>query len=69
MQPNNDHDLLIQLDVKVTEVLRRLDAQENRFSAIESRLSALEGFRWWVIGAAAVAGTAFSYLKDYITRS
>jgi hypothetical protein len=60
--PMDDHDLLIRLDEKLTEVLRRLDGQDSRLSRIEGRVSALENFRWWVIGAAAASGSIASYI-------
>jgi hypothetical protein len=58
----NDHDLLIRLDEKLSEVLRRMDGQDNRLARIENRVTTLESFRWKLVGAAAAIGAAASYL-------
>ena len=78
--PNRNTELLYRLDEKVVEVLRRMGEQDKEITEFRSstntvhvqfnqRLQALENFRWWFLGVAAVVGLIASILKDYILRS
>lgn len=80
-QSLKDHDLLVELNVKITEVLRRLDSQDEKLikveavmdqrirhaeSSLSERISTLESFRWYLIGATAVASFLASQFSQYI---
>ena len=75
---NQNTELLIRLDEKMGEVLRRMGEQDVAINAIraasnsehenfDKRIGALENFRWWFLGVGAAAGVVFSLLKDLFT--
>lgn len=64
MENQKDHDLLIKLDVKLSEILRRLEGQDARQSDNERRIATLENFRYWILGASAAIGFLSSYIKE-----
>lgn len=63
---SNDHDIIIRLDENIKEVLRRINESDGRSTRNEGRITALENFRWWILGVAATTSIAASYLKDII---
>lgn len=81
---NKNTELLIRLDEKMGEVLRRMGEQDSAIAAIRAssnmeherltgridgvsdRISALENFRWFILGASALGGTISTYLWDFI---
>lgn len=73
---NKNSELLYRLDEKVSEVLRRMGDQDRKSEAahqeFDSRIAALENFRWWFLGVAAAVGTVsgflFNVIKEYVTR-
>lgn len=66
MENMQDHDLLIRLDVKISEILRRMDSQDTRTAALEAKVNQLENFRWWLVGAAAGVGALGSIVANYL---
>ena len=55
----SDHDILIAMSVKLTRLLQDVEGiKETVTTNQESRLRALENFRWWVLGASSVLSFA-----------
>ena len=52
-----DHDLLIEIKVKLERLLRDVEGVRTTVSENqEGRIRALENFRWWILGAGATLG-------------
>lgn len=49
-------ELLIRVDERVAEILRRMDSADDRYGKLDGRVTALENFRWFLIGGSAVVG-------------
>jgi hypothetical protein len=58
-EPTSDHDLLIRLDEKVSGMVGKLDSMTNDH---ESRIRALERWRWYAAGIGTLGGTVFAPL-------
>lgn len=53
----DDHDILIEVKVKMDRMISDIEGlrvqQSTVTSSIESRVRALENFRWWILGISA----------------
>lgn len=58
----NDHDLLIELRVKLDQVIAQISTFVASQGDHERRLKALEQWRAWLLGAAAVGGAVASLI-------
>lgn len=76
MAREKDSELLVRIDERVTEILRRLGEQDDKLSNVnirindvytnlDSRVTTLENFRWYMLGAAAIVGMAIAVVKDW----
>ena len=58
MPDADDHDILIELKVKADRLISDVEGlrvqSQTQVSGIESRVRALENFRWWILGATAI---------------
>ena len=58
MPDTDDHDILIELKVKADRLISDVEGlrvqSQTQVSGIESRVRALENFRWWILGATAI---------------
>ena len=64
---HSDHDILIALSVKLTRLLA--DVKEIKQTVTEnqeSRLRALENFRWWVLGVSATVSFLGGMVSKFI---
>lgn len=58
-----DRKTLTELNVKFDLLSKTIDSKlgdtgsvEAKFAKMDGRLTAIENFRWWILGAAAIAG-------------
>lgn len=65
-QQHPDHDLLIRLDENVKELIRRFDGFIQTQTDHEKRIQQLEGWRWKLIGMAAGAGAAATFIVNWL---
>lgn len=76
---NRNSELLIRLDEKMVEVLRRMGEQDanllayrnssnSAHDAFNKRISALENYRWFLLGVVALGTFIAPYIKDWIGR-
>lgn len=63
--PSND-ELIIRIDERVSEILRRLDAADILNAGLDKRITSLENFRIYLMGGAAVISIGFGLFWDYI---
>ncbi len=57
---NNDHDLLIRIDERVTDILVAIRAQNGR-------IRALERWRWVITGAVTVVAVSLGYILKLVS--
>lgn len=76
---NHNSELLYRLDEKMSEILRRMSVQDaaiasitnqtlTKYEALDTRIRALESWRWWIVGAGAAIGVIFTIIKDWISK-
>ena len=63
-----DHDLLIRIDERVTEIHKTVQSSHSRFEKVECRLDNLDGWRKYVQGSIAVMGVVSTFLSAKIMR-
>lgn len=62
---SSDHDLLIEIKIKLERLLSDVEGvRKNVNENQESRIRALENFRWWILGAS----SAISFLGGAIAH-
>ncbi len=49
-------ELLIRVDERVAEILRRMDGTDANYAQLSSRVTVLENFRWFILGGSAFLG-------------
>lgn len=64
--PNEE--LLIRIDERVSEILRRLDNSDHNYATLDRRVNDLEGWRWWTIGTAAGISFVIAFVKDNLFK-
>ena len=63
--PSTDHDLLIKISVQLERLMGDVkEVSETVSQNQESRLRALENFRWWILGAC----SALSFLGGAVAH-
>lgn len=60
--------LLGRIDGKLDSALARMERIENGHAHLEERVSALERWRAYLLGAAALAGAFSSQIADLVTK-
>lgn len=74
-----NNELLIRLDEKMLEVLRRMGEQDANLLAyrnssntaheiFDKRISTLENYRWFLLGIVALGSFIAPFIKDWITK-
>ena len=62
MGEKTDHDFIIEMHTDMKYVRKDVGELKDEFKAQDGRISKLEQFRWYIIGAAAVVAVAVKYL-------
>lgn len=76
MSAHEREELLIRIDERVTESLRRMGEQDTKLTTIDTkfdgvyqglsrRVTALENFRWWLLGVIAVTTAGINIVINY----
>lgn len=63
---DGDHDLLVRLDENVKEILRRMSLADNEIINLKGRVTALENFRFYLLGGATLLGLVAGYVSQYL---
>ena len=67
---NEDHDLLIEVKVRIEELIKRLDRFEEyhkeKHIVYERRLTQLEQWKWKVVGASGIIAVVVTYLMQLL---
>lgn len=66
---SKDHDLLIRIDEKLTILHNKFDGLNSRVDLIEKRVSSLESWKIYILGAFAAVSIGASIVYDWFKKN